>query len=143
METYTSTPRCCGHHGDWWGPPPYGWFGRMPYPFMPFPYMPMGRHHDTMSFLETVDPGTSPREIIVGGSSPTPVTLEYMPTDGATTPTITLKTTGSGATITWADNAVTAGYHLLKDVCTVQPGTKITIEVKEVVARIRWRETIP
>jgi hypothetical protein len=99
--------------------------------------------HDTMPFLETIDPTTSPKEFIVGGSSSTAITLEYMPTDGATTPSIMMKTTGSGATIAWTDSAVTAGYHLLPDVYTVQPGTKITIEVKEVVARIRWWETIP
>jgi hypothetical protein len=93
-------------------------------------------------FIEMLDPSIQKKEIIIGNPKQVPPILEYMSVEGAAAPVISLKIIGAGGTYSWTENPVTSGYHIKSDIPVVQPGSKIIIEIKEVVARIRWEELI-
>jgi hypothetical protein len=93
-------------------------------------------------FIETIDPAVPKKEIIIGQPTHTTPSLEYMSVEGAAAPTISLKIIGTGGTTSWEENPVTPGYHIKSDFSALQPGSKIIIEVKEVVARLRWWEAL-
>ncbi len=141
-NTYTWNPCCCGCGGSWEYYEHHPKPGHIHHPFVPAPVVPTEKPKYAIPLVESVDSSSSPKELLVGGSASVSLTLEYIQIDGATTPAIKMKTTGPGGTSTWEDAAVTSGYHILPDLQTVQPGTKIIIEVKDVVARLRWWETI-
>ncbi|MEI6669604.1 MAG: hypothetical protein WCP29_15760 [Acidobacteriota bacterium] len=90
--------------------------------------------------IEQVDPAASPKVIIIGGASPSALTLEYLPVDGAVAPSVKVTVAGPGLTTTLEDAAVTAGYHIKPRFQTVDPGTTVTVVVTECIARLRWCE---
>jgi hypothetical protein len=93
--------------------------------------------------IETVEPTTSPRTILIGGTDDVKLTLEYMALDGAGAPDVNVTiTTPGGVTSTWGVSPVPSGYHVKDDLATVAPGTKIVIQVTETVARLRWCEVV-
>ncbi len=51
-------------------------------------------------------------------------------------------TTSDGASATWGDDAPSAGYHVQEALLSVTPGTKVTLDVNNATARLRWCETI-
>jgi hypothetical protein len=93
-------------------------------------------------FIETVDPAIPKKEVIIGQPTQMPPSLEYMSVEGAVGPTISLKIVSTDGTTSWEENPVAPGYHMKSDFPVVQPRSKIIIEVKEVVARLRWWETL-
>ncbi len=90
----------------------------------------------------SVDTSNSPKEALIGGLCNSCLTLEYMPTEGATSPAIKITFTGPDGTSTWEESSIPAGFHVKSDFSTVSPGTKVKIEVTDVIARLRWCETI-
>ena len=107
------------------------------------PYQQCQCQTDTHLVREiTVDPSSTPAEETIGGSAAVRLTLEYMPEDGATTPSIRFTMVGAGVTSTWAENPVPSGYHVKSDFPAVSPGAKVTVEVAEAIARLRWCEVI-
>jgi len=82
---------------------------------------------------------------VTGGLDDAHLTLEYLVETGVAV--LTVKVTAvqpDGVTSTWADPAVTVGYHVQETFMTVTPGTKLTLEVGDpkITARLRWCETI-
>ena len=133
---------CChGAHGGhpWWSSTPWP---STPWPSAPWQHHPGPEHHQFwMPNIESVDPASSPKTIIIGGASPSSLTLEYMPVDGAVAPSVKVTVDGPGLTATLEDAAVTAGYHIKSKFQTVDPGTKVTIVAAECIARLRWCES--
>lgn len=149
---------CCGHwpayfHGHAGYHHPYHYFVP-PVPYTAaavWPTWTEAKHHCTCSpphiqvvpQIETVEPPTSPRTILIGGTRDVRLTLEYMAVDGASAPDVNVTITApSGVKSTWGVSPVPSGYHVKDDLATVAPGTKVEIQVTETVARLRWCEFI-
>jgi hypothetical protein len=91
---------------------------------------------------EMVDGASSPKEVLVGGLRDARLTLEYMPVSGATTAAVKVTISGPGGTSTWEETPVSEGFHVKRDLTTVAPGSSVSVEVTEVIARLRWCEVI-
>ena len=89
-----------------------------------------------------VDAATPSQETFIGGKGDVHLTLEYLVDAGAPAPKVTLTFTSGGSTSTWTDSGIAEGYHVKDSFMAVQPGTKVTIEVTDAAARLRWCETI-
>ena len=89
-----------------------------------------------------VDASSSPKELFVGGTCDAKLTLEYMPATGATAPSVRVTIAGSDGTSTWEETAIPDEYNVKNDFSTVAPGAKITLEVTEAIARLRWCEVV-
>lgn len=132
-------PYCHGYHHMYGYPEYYPFYGQWSY----FPHEFMHeRPHAHLSFIETIDPAVPKKEIILGQKIEGSPILEYMSAEGAAAPAISVKIVKDSAVTVWNDNAVSAGYHIKTDLPAVQPGSKIIIEVKETIARLRWWEKI-
>ena len=123
---------CCG-----------GW-----YP-VPVPLHPVGFHGGPESagivvVLEAVaDSTTTTKKVFIGGTIPVRLTLEYLPDDGATAPSVSVTVVeGGSATSTWKETAITPGYHVKAEWVSVAPGSLVTLEVADAGARLRWCETV-
>ncbi len=86
--------------------------------------------------------GVQTQQALIGGNDAASLSLEYLVDSGATSPSVTLTTTVGGATSTWTDAAPAVGYHVQEGLLSVKPGTKVTVAVNNVTARVRWCETI-
>jgi hypothetical protein len=89
-----------------------------------------------------VDPSNASQQGLVGGASQISLTLEYLVETGASSPSVTLTTTSDGVSSTWSDTTPTVGYHVQQAVLSVAPGTKVSIDVNNVTARLRWCERV-
>ena len=96
------------------------------------------KQHTHIPMIETVDPVTEKKSILIGGERPAHLALEYVGVD--TSPAVKVTITGPGGTTTWGDDAIADGYHLKTDFAAVAPGTVVTIVVNNAIARLRWRE---
>jgi hypothetical protein len=88
------------------------------------------------------DSATSSQAVIVGGKSEVSLSLEYLIEDGAASPAVKVTASFEGATSTWSDVDTAPGYHVKDALMSAKPGTKVTIDVTEAMARLRWCETI-
>ncbi|RPH35468.1 MAG: hypothetical protein EHM91_17200, partial [Planctomycetota bacterium] len=92
---YHGSCGCCGAHRG------YPWW----------PSAPWSHHPDTVPVrywtpnVENVDPASSPKTIIIGGASPSSLTLEYLPVDGAVAPSVKVTIDGPGLSTTLEDAA--------------------------------------
>jgi hypothetical protein len=118
----------------------------MPYYVMPMPGVPgwpAGSSSMVVALEASVDSAAGSKSALVGGNNSAHLTLEYVPDDGATSPSVIVTvTSGGSATSTWQETAIGPGYHVKSDFATLPPGSKVTIEVKEASARLRWCETV-
>jgi hypothetical protein len=89
----------------------------------------------------SVDSGGATKQALVGGTTTVRLSLEYLVDSGATAPSITVTTASNGTTSTWKETAPGSGYQVKGDFLNVQPGTTVTVDVTEAVARLRWCET--
>jgi hypothetical protein len=89
-----------------------------------------------------VDSVNVTRSGLVGGADKVSLAVEYLVETGAASPSVTLTTTSNGVNSTWSDAAPAVGYHVQEAVMTVDPGTKVSITVNNVTARLRWCERI-
>lgn len=89
------------------------------------------------------DPSAPTQEALIGGIKDVQLKLEYMPAEGAASPSVKVTITNSdGTTSTWDESSIPSGYHMKNDFVKTTPGTKVKIEVNEAIARLRWCETI-
>ena len=88
------------------------------------------------------DPSTKSKQALVGGAGDVSLSLEYLVETGASSPTVTLTTTTGGASAKWTDAAPAVGYFVHEALLSAKPGTKVTLEVNNVIARVRWCETV-
>jgi len=120
------------HHGHKYSyPPPYG-YGCQPCPCG----VPM-----VSSYELAVASGAPAAEAFVGGVSDVRLSLEYVVDAGASTPSIKVTTASPGSTSTWEETTPGTGYQVKSDFMRLQPGTKVTLDVTETAARLRWCET--
>jgi hypothetical protein len=86
---------------------------------------------------------TAPADALVGGTSDDiSLSVEYLVEPDAGSPSVTLTTTSGTSTSTWSDSTPTTGYHVQEGVLSVKAGTKITLAVSNVTARVRWCEIV-
>jgi hypothetical protein len=81
-------------------------------------------------------------ERFVGGLADVKLTLEYMAVSGAAAPTVKVTIVDAGSSTAWEDAAVAEGFHVKNDFSTLAPGARLTLEVTETVARLRWCEVV-
>lgn len=90
----------------------------------------------------SVDSVTNMKDVMIGGTTHASLTLEYVPDAGATSPSVKVTVAIGGSTSTWQETSMTDGYHVKSKLLSVEPGSKVTLEVTEAMARLRWCETI-
>ncbi len=91
----------------------------------------------------SADSTTTSASGLIGGSSEVHLTLEYISNSPPSTPpSVKVTITTDGATSTWEETTIPDGYHVKSDFIAVAPGSKITLEVNEATARLRWCETL-
>lgn len=90
----------------------------------------------------SVDPEAAEKSVLIGGVTPVRITLEYLPVEGAATPSVKVTITNPGATATTIDEgSIAAGYHVKDDLPPLEPGAIVKLTTTECLARLRWLET--
>jgi hypothetical protein len=89
----------------------------------------------------SVASGGASAQALVGGTAIVHLSLEYLVDSGASSPSITVTTASNGTTSTWQETTPATSYQVKADFMNVQPGTTVTIDATEAVARLRWCET--
>lgn len=80
---------------------------------------------------------------LVGGSQPVILSIEYLVDPGAASPTAKLTLAApDGTSSDWTDGAPATGYHVQEALLSAKPGTKLTLTVNNVTARVRWCEHV-
>ncbi len=90
----------------------------------------------------SVDAGSTPQEVLIGGKCDVHLSLEYLADTGAAAPSVDVKITSDGTTSTWSESPIPSGYQVKSDFMTVKPGAKVALAVTEAIAKLRWCETI-
>ena len=78
---------------------------------------------------------------LVGGAATVHLTLEYLVDDGAKAPSISVTTASSASTSTWQETTPGPGFQVKRDFMNIEPGTTVTVDATETVARLRWCES--
>jgi hypothetical protein len=94
------------------------------------------------SFLVEIaaDAATTKREAVVGGDRDVHLNLEYTPT--GTGPSVKVSLANADSTSEVNITAIADGYHFKGDFISASPGAKITLDVVNCTARLRWFETL-
>ena len=80
---------------------------------------------------------------LVGGANQVSLSLEYLVESGAASPTVKLSLAApDGTNSDWSDSAPSTGYHVQEALLSAKPGTKLTLAVNNVTARVRWCERV-
>ncbi len=145
---------CIGpmYHG-WVGPPYSGCCGSlvsfypvpMPYPVLPGSGYPGGAASSpvTVALEASVDSTATSQKVLIGGTTAVCLTLEYLPDEAATAASVKVTIVSEGSTTsTWEESTIAPGYHVKSDFPAVAPGTKVTLEIIQASARLRWCETL-
>ena len=99
-------------------------------------------HSMTLPQEVSVDNATSMKEALIGGTTNASLTLEFATDAGATSPSVKVTVEIGTSSSTWQETSMTDGYHVKSQLLSVEPGAKVTLEVTEAIARLRWCETI-
>jgi hypothetical protein len=91
--------------------------------------------------LEANQTNTTPQGL-VGGTGHATLSLEYLVETGAAAPSIALNTISTSGNSTWTDTTPAAGYHVHEALLVVKAGTKVSLTVNNVTARLRWCEKV-
>src|SRR5262245_10067789 len=98
------------------------------------------------------EPVTIPRDLtadaknqsatgLAGGSEQVSLSLEYLVESGAASPSVKLTLTSpDGTTSDWSDTSPSVGYHVQEGLLSAKAGTKLSLTVNNVTARLRWCE---
>lgn len=124
-------------------------------PMPPVQYAPPAHQHredecqcecDELAVPQQLDAnGDAKPTAMVGGLDDVYLTLEYLvEADAEDTAVIVTAVQPDGTSSTWTDTGAGIGFHVQEQFLAVKPGTKLTLEVKDikVTARLRWCETI-
>ncbi len=80
---------------------------------------------------------------LVGGSQQVSLSLEYLVDSGASSPSVKVSLVApDGTSSDWSDSAPAAGYHVQEALLSAKAGTKLTLTVNNVTARLRWCERV-
>jgi hypothetical protein len=103
-----------------------------------------GGHAAAMLLAREIDADTTTpsRDGMVGGERPVFLSLEYIVDAGASSPTIKVTTAAGSSSATWSDAAPAEGYTVRQAVLSAAPGTKVTLDVNNLIARLRWCELV-
>ena len=88
------------------------------------------------------DTTTTSKDGMVGGERPVFLSLEYIVDAGAASPTVKVTTAAGSSSATWTDDAPAEGYTVRQAVLSAAPGTKVTLDVNNAIARLRWCELV-
>lgn len=141
---------CCHssphYHGSAYGGAAVMYPVLVPTPHWPLaPFHWWGGHHAAPMVIPQelkVDAAVPSNSVLIGGQGSTGLNLEYAPVAGATTPSVKVTVERAGITSTWTESPITEGYHTKPHLLMVEPGTTVTLEVTEAIARLRWSETM-
>ena len=100
------------------------------------------KHSKCVPMEISADTAAPSKDAQVGGTKKVELTLEYTPDSGATAPTIKVVVTESDGSSEWNLTTVPAGYHVRSEFASVAPGAKITLQVSQCMARLRWFEQL-
>lgn len=85
----------------------------------------------------------TPAAVMVGGHEDVRLSVEYLVEPDASEPKVTVTAVQpGGAESNWSDAGMAAGFHIQEQILTVEPGTKVSLAVNGVTARLRWCEAI-
>lgn len=135
---YTGYYDCCLHHH--YAPPchphamPSAWIVFLPPELCDHLKVPREIDADTTS--------SSASALVGGGADKISLSLEYLVEAGATSPSVKVTTSSDGGSATWSDDTPSTGYHVQEALLSVTPGSKVTLNVNNATARLRWCETI-
>ncbi len=109
-----------------------------------------GHHHEGHGFYPAMllareidaDTATPSKDGLVGGSRPAFLSVEYLVDAGASSPSVKITTAAGGSSATWTDDTPPQGYTVRQAVLSAAPGTKVTLAVNNVTARLRWCELV-
>jgi len=80
---------------------------------------------------------------LVGGSQSVSLSVEYLVDSGAASPSVKVTLAApDGTSSDWTDSAPVAGYHVQEALLSAKAGTKLTLTVNNVTARLRWCEHV-
>lgn len=145
-------PHACYPHYGYYGHPYYQWqYYTMPYHTMycstccqpvhlcqcakPLTYTKLPQ--------ELLADATTPtNQIFIGGSEDISLSLEYLKTPGATSPSVKVTITENGSSSTWDITTIPDEYQIKENFSTVSPGAEVKLEVVECTARLRWCEVV-
>lgn len=86
------------------------------------------------------DSGSPTAQAFTGSGGTSGLTVEYLVNKGAASPAVTVEI-DAGAATTWKAAALTAGFHAHR-FGPLPAGAKLTLTVKDVMARLRWCEPV-
>ncbi len=145
MPAYHQHPWQMCHHYHPCPPYPYYYYGWCTVCCRPY-HLCCCRVRSWMNLPQeiTVDPSSTPKEALVGGSRDAALTLEYVPDTGkSATAAVTLTITSpDGTTSTWNVTGMTEEFHVKDDFASLSPGSRIKLEVVDATARVRWCEAV-
>jgi hypothetical protein len=88
-----------------------------------------------------VDATTTSAQALVGGAAPSRLTVEYLAETGAASPSVTVTVVSDGQTATWTETNIAPGYYV-RELSPAKPGSKLTLQSSNALARLRWCELI-
>ncbi len=137
-----STPHGYGHphwdhHSGCMGV--YLYYVPVPYPIMP---AVSDCHHSQVMTQELEADPAAPRDAIIGGFAAAHLTLETYVEAGAAAPEVKVTVVQNGTSTTTTSSGLPEGYQMDGEFLTLDPGAKITVEVVDAIARLRWCETV-
>lgn len=99
---------------------------------------------DEMLVPQQIDAtGDETAAAMVGGHDDVRLSVEYLVEADATEPKVTVTAVQpGGAESNWSDAGMVAGFHIQEQILAVEPGTRVSLEVSGVTARLRWCEAI-
>ena len=98
--------------------------------------------HQWIPYELTVVTASTPQEVLIGGKANVHLSLEYLADTGAASPSVKVTVTFDGSTSSWSESPIPTGYQVKGDFMTVQPGSKVVVDVTEATAKLRWCESI-
>lgn len=88
------------------------------------------------------DTAAPKREAVAGGARKVRLTLEYTGTGVSPAPSIKISLSEPSGTSEWNITSIPEGYQVKEDFTSAAPGAKITLEVVNCTARLRWFEEL-
>jgi hypothetical protein len=145
-------PHACYPHYGYYGHPYYQWqYYTVPYQAtycstccQPIQLCQCAKPLSYMKLPQELvaDSTTSTNQIFIGGSEDVSLSLEYLKTTGATSPSVKVTITEDGSSSTWDITTIPDEYQIKENFSTVSPGAEVILEVVECTARLRWCEVV-
>jgi hypothetical protein len=143
--SYPAPPPPCGGaytaYAPYAGPAYYD-----PYYWYWYPWYPTDPHshagHEPCRFMPlglAADTATPSRTASIGGAEEVRLSLEYNASAAGAEVKVTIEN-ADGSVVLWDLTGFPAGSYSKKHFTTAAPGSKLTLEVKDCAARLKWSE---